>query len=188
MKMSLLNQGVKLMELFCNANCISIPPVNVVPRADWPFSNHCAYYRPVKIEICVDRCANIGTAGRQWSYPGYSVDRTPYGVIQHELGHHVDVTLGGGRRGYTSDFSRTLRAQVNEAALTGYCPNDGEWFAEHFRLFVTNPSLLSAIRPRTFAAISHYLMPVIPLSWEQVLQDAPPRTLDVCRRKIESRK
>ena len=183
-KESLLNQGAKLLELFCKANSLAAPVINVRARDSWPF-DVCAYYRPVKIEICLAKCASIGTAGRQWSFPGYSVDRTPYGVLQHELGHHIDVTLGGTFRGYQSPFSRALRAQAKEAPLTGYCPDDGEWFAEMCRLFITNPDLLRAMRPRSFDLLRCYLTPIIPLSWDQVLQDAPARTLDACRRKIK---
>jgi hypothetical protein len=58
-------------------------------------------------------------------------------VLAHELGHHVDGAHGaaGGR------FARSWRATTESAPLTSYCDNDNEWFAEHFRLFVTNPSL-----------------------------------------------
>jgi hypothetical protein len=183
-KEALFRRGVALLEQFCQANNLYPPVINVRPWESWPF-DVCAYYRPVKIEICLSKCAAIGVAGRQWSFPGYSVDRTPYGVLQHELGHHADITLGNLKRGYQSPFSQSLRAQAKEPPLTGYCPDDGEWFAEMFRLFVTNPDLLERLRPRSFALIRCYFSPVVSLTWEQVLKDAPARTLDACRRKIK---
>ncbi len=56
--------------------------VEEVPADEWRF-NVCAYYRANTTTICVKKCAGIGYAGQQWSYPGYTVDRTPYGVNSH---------------------------------------------------------------------------------------------------------
>lgn len=42
------------------------------------------------------------------------------------------------------------RAETKEKPLTNYCPNDNEWFAELFRLFVTNPDLLSRVRKKIY--------------------------------------
>lgn len=129
---------------WCRLN--GIEPPRVVRRTGVPDFGVCAYYRDGQIDIWVDRCASIGLAGRSWSYPGYSVDRTPYGVLAHELGHHIDGQHGpaGGT------LSHIWRARDPEP-LTGYCPNTNEWFAELFRLFVTNPDLLRHIRPLVYS-------------------------------------
>lgn len=194
-KAELFDRGVQLLRTFCNVNNLVEPPIIERPRQEWSF-DACAFYRMTtievsgctlerpRIEICIPKCADIGTAGMQWSYPGYSVDRTPYGVLAHELGHHADVIKGGFGRGYMSMFSKDMRATVKEPPLTSYCPNDGEWFAEMFRLFVTNPDLLLALRPKTFTEICSHFTPVVPLTWEQVLSDAPERTKTACRRKV----
>src|SRR5437879_1611994 len=89
----LLARGQDVMLAFCDFNEIPAPAVRPRDSATWAFSA-CAFYRSHRIAICVQRCAAIGTAGRQWSFPGYTVDRTPYGVVQHELGHHVDWIRG----------------------------------------------------------------------------------------------
>jgi len=183
-KQELLTRGEALMSLFCGLNGLEVPPVFVRSRAEWPFGAR-AYYRPTKIEICLEACAHVGTAGRSWSFPGYSVDRTPFGVIAHELGHHADVTKSSRSRGYLGDYSVRVRAESGEERLTSYCPNDGEWFAEMFRLFVTNPNLLKAIRPRTHALLARDFQPVVKGFWEEVLSDAPDRTLMACRRKVD---
>jgi hypothetical protein len=39
----------------------------------------CAYYRKDTTRSA-SIVRELGTVGRQWSYPGYTVDRTPYGV------------------------------------------------------------------------------------------------------------
>ncbi len=183
MKQRLLDDGIALMQRFCEANKLAEPPVNVRSKAEWPFGV-CAYYRPTKIEVCLEACARIGTAGMSWSYPGYTVDRTPYGVIQHELGHHVDVTHSTQFRAYRGDFSINLRKETGENPISGYCPDDGEWFAELFRVFVTNPDLLRIIRPATYERLRSRFIPVVTDSWEAVLADAPDRTKNACAKKV----
>ena len=103
----------------------------------------CGFYRPTTIHIMVEKCAARGFGGRAWSWPGYAVDRTPYGVIQHELGHHVDSIRFKAPKAI---FSKLIWEESKEAPLTGYLGTDKdevtfymEWFAENFRLFVTNP-------------------------------------------------
>src|SRR6266542_543457 len=81
-------------------NEVDVPRINM--RTGHPEFGVCAYYRDGEIEIWVQSCAAIGRVGRQWSYPGYVVDRTPYGVLAHALGHHVDRQHGpaGGVRSH----------------------------------------------------------------------------------------
>lgn len=183
MKEKHLADGIALMQRFCAENNLVVPSVNVKAKADWLFGE-CAYYRPTYIEICTDKCALIGRAGMSWSYPGYTVDKTPYGVIQHELGHHVDVTLSTRSNGYRGDFSINLRKETGEKPISGYCPNDGEWFAEIFRLFVTNPNLLNLIRPATYKLLRDRFVPVVSEPWETVIAQAPDRTRTACAKKV----
>lgn len=145
-KGELFNRGVEHVAKWCELNGVTPPSIELADRD----TNHdprdfgtCAYYRDGVIVINVAACAAIGRAGPAWSYPGYIVDRTPYGVLAHELGHHVDNQHGpaGGVRSH-------LWRPLDAAPLTGYCPNDNEWFAELFRLFVTNPDLFKRVRPK----------------------------------------
>lgn len=183
-KQHLLEQGIALAERWCGLNGVPMPQVIVKSRAEWRF-DACAYYREDRIVICPDRCASIGTGGRAWSYPGYQIDRTPYGVIAHELGHHVDRTRSLDKGAYGGNYSQDKRRHSGEAKLTGYCPNDWEWFAEMFRLFVTNPELLRAIRPVTYKSFTlDGLKPVEQRAWHVVLKDAPDRTLQMAQRRI----
>lgn len=176
--------GAQLVARFCDLNAIDPPSIVRHDSSVWRF-DACAYYRPTAINICVPRCAAVGVAGQAWSYPGYVIDRTPYGVMAHELGHHVDVLFGKVVDRYRSDFSAELRRETGEAKITNYCPDDGEWFAEIFRLFCTNPDLLQAIRPRTYGALSaRGLKPVWSDSWRERLTFAPARTIAQCERRI----
>lgn len=182
-KRSMLERGKALMVRFCAANGLPAPEVVEADTKNWPFGV-CAYYRADVITIATDKCAAIGYAGMQWSFPGHSVDRTPYGVIQHELGHHVDLTSSTKRGRYYGDFSIAMRERCAEAPLTSYCPNDAEWFAEMFRLFVTNPDLLSKLRPRTYADLLTRFKPVFDDAWRERLHGAPDRTILSIERKL----
>lgn len=182
----LLVSGWALVENWCAANRLPAPELRIQTRAEFLFRDRtCAYYRPSYVAICPELCARPGTAGRAWSWPGYVVDRTPHGVVCHELGHHVDWLSGNVRGHYWSDYSATLRAKTKERPLTGYCDNDAEWFAEIFRLFVTNPDLLSRVRPKTAYELSQqFECPPRP-EWDAVLAGAPARTLAAVRAKFQ---
>lgn len=184
-KRQLLREGCRLIEQFCRLNNLELPDVRLVRAQRWKFSA-CAYYRPVYIALCIDRCESKGRAAPgAWSWPGYVIDRTPYGVLAHELGHHVDYHRSTVRGGYFGNYSRDLRAASGEEKLTGYRPNDAEWFAEIFRLYVTNPDLLRRLRPRAYAYLCRDFSPVVEEPWDRVLETAPQRTKDQALKKIE---
>jgi len=186
-KQELYDNGVDLLWTFCEANGLKVPEVERADPKTWPFGV-CAYYRADRITLCVEKCAAIGVAGMAWSFPGHSTDRTPYGVIAHELGHHVDLTRSTRKGRYYGDFSIAMRARCAEAPLTSYCPNDAEWFAEMFRLFVTNPDLLHQLRPRTFAdLLGMGFVPVFDDPWYSRLAGAPERTVQSIINKLSKR-
>jgi len=197
-KFKLLEAGLKLILKFCKKNEIEAPYVwNVTKDNRYYYVDSCGFYKnycnykkswkttprgPV-IAIMVGKCAHIGKSGACWSYPGYTVDRTPYGVLQHELGHYVGELLDS--RTEPVEY-RVLDSEACgiEEALTGYCPNTSEYFAEMFRLFVTNPNLLKVLRPLNYAAIRKRFQPVIKKCWRWVLEDAPERTIKATENKI----
>jgi hypothetical protein len=192
--------GATLAEEFCEVNGISMPTIERLNPAQRNYHlGTCAYYRPTTIHIMVEKCANRGFGGRAWSWPGYKVDRTPYGVIQHELGHHVDTVRTGEvtrENSLEKLFSKQIYDQSRETALTGYLGTDKgaatfymEWFAENFRLFVTNPDLSLSLRPKFYEAFERAgFKPVKYLDWESVLRDlgAPDRIRDQARKQIQS--
>ena len=165
------------MHRWCEANSVP-PPIVTVTDAPIDFGT-CAYYRDGEIFISPSQCASIGRGGRAWSYPGHYVDRTPYGVVQHELGHHVDDAHGA-RRGL---YGTPWRIHTRDKPLTGYCPNDNEWFAEMFRLFVTNPMLLAVVRPRTYRLLQLKWVSVEQRPWDVVLAQAE-RQKELIRRRF----
>lgn len=157
----LLPLAVARMKKFCVLHKLPIPMVRVRPKDEWDFSV-CAYYRPEivifsrqdrdGVNICLDKCAvpcgeNVS---RNWSWPGNTVDRTAYGVVGHELGHHVDWTLSANKAAYYGDFSKGLPERLGAKPISGYADGDHEIFAEWFRVFFTNPDLLKYLRPSVY--------------------------------------
>jgi len=184
-KLKMFAGGTVLVRDFCHVNGLPTPRIVVVPKGEWRFGGTCAYYREDVITICLERCAHVGHGGPAWSYPGYVADRTPYGVMAHELGHHVDYHRSQDKGAYGGDFSVAMRRASGEKRLTSYCPNDWEWFAEMFRLFCTNSHLLQCIRPRTYdEMVGEGLKPVEQRGWGEVLKDAPERTREMARKKV----
>jgi len=182
-KTELLEAGIHRISEFCVANSLEVPQVEVVPSKEWPFAVP-AYYRPTYIKICLEKSSCIGTAGRAWSYPGYVADRTPYGILAHEVGHHADRSRSSVKASYFGNYSHDLRTASREAQITSYSPNDAEWFAEIFRLFITNPDLLRRIRPKTYALLRENFEPVETRDWLDVLEGAPPRTIAAAKAKF----
>lgn len=185
-KEHMLKRGEVVAEQFCKLNNITMPGVRSYESYKWPYDK-CAFYRKDWVNICPTRCAHLGRGGRSWSWPGYVVDRTPYGVIQHEVGHHVDLSIGSNKGAYWSEFSSDLRKASGEKPITSYCPNDAEWFAEIFRLFITNPDLLRCMRPKTYdlLLIEHGFIPLFQDTWRQRLENAPERTLNAAQNKVK---
>lgn len=177
-KRELFEEGKSHITTWCVLNEIKPPKVSVT--GDPEQFGTCAYYRDGVIYISIHACANVGMAGRAWSYPGYVVDRTPYGVLAHELGHHVEGAHGA-RGGIVAS---QWRADTSEEPITSYSPNDNEWFAEIFRLYVTNPDLLRLLRPLTYEKLSQrWPKPAMCATWDAVLAHAP-RQLAAARNKI----
>lgn len=162
------------MNGFCDINDIEPPQIH---EREFPFGT-CAYYRKNNIHITISKCAHVGRGGPAWSYPGYIIDRTPYGVLQHELGHHIEEL-------HKEIAESTWNASEHEDKITNYCPNNSEWFAEHFRLFVTNPHLHSLFRPKTFKILSTKFKPITSDTWMKILEDAPARTISMTKKKLK---
>ena len=201
-KETLYVAGLQLAQRFCEANEIAMPKVTrLTPQHPYyRLIGSCAFYRPqLGINIAVEKCANCGHGGRAWSWPGYTIDRTPYGVIQHELGHHVDHCKSEpakSRDDLQSLFSWKIHDASKEPPMTGYLGTDTraptffmEWFAEIFRVFVTNPELCEKIRPRFYRAVTEFgIRPVVTGSWMEVLAKfyAPERITGQAKKKIEA--
>jgi len=175
----LLAAGTAHIKRWCGLNDVVMPHI-VTYDGNEPTFGTCAYYRNGVINIWPEACAAVGRAGRMWSWPGYVVDRTPYGVLAHELAHHVDKAHGprGGIR------AASWHRETGEAAITTYAPDVNEWFAESCRLYVTNPSLLCRLRPKMYDKLAaEWRMLAECRDWKQVLEGAD-RQIKAAENKI----
>ena len=169
----LFNLGRIHANKFCVQNKIPIPQIVAVPKSEWHFGT-CAFYRWDRgVKICVEECSWLAgeSLSRNWNWPGATTDREPFGVIAHELGHHCDWLTGEKKWEYGSEYSEQVMDKSGEAPITSYCPNPAEWFAEMFRLFVTNAYLLSKLRPKTFKLLVNDWTPITKQNWQQQLEE-----------------
>jgi len=187
-KEELFELGCARVKVFCKRNNINVPSIHLVEDID---VNSCAYYRNDNIVICNNECASLAPIENchNWNWPGSTTDRTPYGVLCYELGHHCDLVTGrrlGLKLGnYSSEYSWKTREYACEGPISSYCPNNAEWFAEMFRLFVTNAYFLQLIRPQTFRLLSKEFHPVSSKNWVAELGDnVPTRVVKALNNKI----
>lgn len=113
---------------------------------------------------------------RNWSYPGYKVDRTALGVVCHEIGHHLDRELQHSKR-LTPAHGVAWRQllQLHPKQVSGYEKVPSEAWAESVRLFILNPRLLQAGCEERYMFIRHAvgLVPTERRSWQRVLLNHP---------------
>lgn len=165
-RQELYELGRVRVKLFCQANNLVLPSIFAMERSEWHV-DACAYYRKDCIKICLAECARpcTGANTRNWNWPGSTIDREPYGVLCHELGHHCDLYAGVKKGAYYSEFCEQVQAASGEPPITTYCPNPAEWFAEIFRLFITNHALLKELRPKAWALLRERFKPVSRADW-----------------------
>lgn len=183
----LLARGINRVQTFCGVNKITCPDI-VWEQEIWNWSA-CAFYRPETIHIHLPACGYPCTPfqTRNWTWPGSTTDREPFGVLCHELGHHCDWTASDKKGAYFGSYSIDVRADCKESQLTSYCSNDAEWFAEMFRLFVSNHALLKLLRPRTWMKLTERWLPVSPDDWHEELgPQVPARVVTNLEKKIKA--
>ncbi|MCK5131686.1 MAG: hypothetical protein KAR40_05985 [Candidatus Sabulitectum sp.] len=110
---------------------------------------------------------------RRWSYPGYKADRTIYGIIAHECGHHIwfEKTVFFNRK----QWGKWVEITKTTKRISSYEPNYHESFAETSRLFILNPTLLKEAVPGRYDFLTQELelKPSIDRHWTKILKDSP---------------
>lgn len=170
-KEDLAQLGISVLDKFCSVNDIKPPNIELSYFITDPLSikikrvGTCGYYRNNSIFVSVPLCSHQHP---MYSWAGYISDRTPYGVIAHELGHYVDDVKS---KECHQGFSNYIRRMSKEEPITSYSPNTQEWFAEIFRLFITNPDLLRIIRPIAYEKILEFgINPIITQDFIEILE------------------
>ena len=184
--------AMDLVANFCETNSLPLPEMKWFDHGP-PDSRAIAEYSKTFKAIYVYEARLIkpvpitATEGMQLDmqmrscWPGWIEDATALGAVAHELGHHVQKL-----RGWKKVDSSYYDPYVKETPISAYArlsrPED---FAECFRLFATNPTLLSMLCPLRFDFFSRVLnlRPVVPVHWDVILADSPQR-VDFIRRQM----
>lgn len=174
-KKQLVEIGVEHVKRFMNLNRVPFPTFYLFPDSNpYGYCGLCDFKRRA-IKIHVPDVANVSfnpsPGGRQWSYPGYKIDRTGIGVVAHEAGHWVD------------SYFRIHKNFPKGERITGYEPNVYEAVAESMRLFILNPCLLYLIAPKRCEHILNCgVKPLVDDDWDTVLQYAPNEYFRIIRK------
>jgi hypothetical protein len=113
---------------------------------------------------------------RNWSFPGYKVDRTAVGIVAHEVGHHLERYLQNKkvlRQEHREEWFNLIHSVKKQ--VSGYEPVPAEAWAETMRLFILNPDLLKqGIYPRyEFVVRVTNLIPSDRRTYKEVLNNHP---------------
>lgn len=155
------NEALDLVKIFSEINHIKLCSIEIIENTSILF--YCGEYigkKNGKIFINPKLCANeVEKPNRMcWSHPHYFVDRTIYGVLCHEFGHHVHRLKNYPSIPYENKISK--------------CEfDDGERFAETFRLFLSNSDLLKQYNQKRYDYLVNelQLIPVIKEDWKTVM-------------------
>ena len=192
-KQEQFNRGIRLSSRWLEINGFDSVQVNNLDDGSHRSSQYlkyirtCGFYsgRDQLIWISPKRCAV--TAGPKmscsWSFPRFKIDRTPIGVVAHEVGHYVDHKMG-------RPSARLEKAFLaKKGAVSGYEPNNSESFAESMRLFILNPDLLKQANPIRYEFLRKELglRPLTKKNWEEVLEKegAHERIVNAARNWID---
>ena len=173
-KDELAERSVKHIQNFLQMNNLPVPEfvMSEYPDAKNKFQKTGHYSRKegkVYLNAANTRNPVMKPGGMQWSYPGYKVDKTPLGVLAHEIGHHIDHTM---------KFDENAFPYKGEK-VTGYEPTVHEAIAESLRLFMLNPDLLHTIAPKRYQFfLDNGLKPTVKQPWKEVLHGAPQAYFD----------
>lgn len=173
-KLGLLCLGRGLVDSFAEFNdfvgyqYVDELPKNRFRRSYWKDTG--LFFDDKCIWVSIDNSAASGRGNyRKWSFPGYKVDRTPFGVVCHEFGHFVWLRLVKG----TERVDKWYEIWRRTPRVTSYEPVAAEAFAETIRLFLTNSDLLKMANPIRYAFLTRGLglWPVVTENFARVLLD-----------------
>jgi hypothetical protein len=170
-KEELYERGLEVAAALCKANGWRAPVFKNNPRL-----RSTGLYTHNLVQVNVNDTAwlvNNPTVRRQ-SHPGWKTDRTAMGVVLHELGHHVWFLQRYDRETRITDPRpawRGIHKTHQHERVSGYEPHHTESFAETFRLWALNPTLLKLACPERYRVLERTfgLLHPNPLPWRKVL-------------------
>ena len=99
------------------------------------------------------------------------IDDTIYGTILHEVGHYIH-----------EHYLNWEEIPMGERSVSNYEPNNREVFAETFRLYLSNPHLLSIWNPTRYNWMKSHFQKVKKTNWKATFNGVNP----ACVRKLEA--
>ena len=172
-------EALDILKKFCELNDIPLPKIEFDINKKGGYCGE-YFYKTKAIKIYPNACARPAiNPVRSWSFPGYFVDRTIFGVICHEFGHYVHHYLGSPRIGKFG------------LQITSYEPNVDERFAETMKVFLTNPDLLKRYNPEryNYLTVKLGLKPVYTSDWKTQLNSHGPvneKYIKACENRIKN--
>ena len=172
-KQACIDMAEKVLNSFIKKNKMKAPKL-IISGKDTKYSGE--YYNKT-LYVYHKNCRSPVKVPNNWgwSYPGYKADRTPYGVIMHEMGHYI----------WENYFHPNLRKLPAKEKVSSYEPNLEERAAETFKLFIGNPDLLKVLCPNRYKLIVKAgFNPIIFDDWKTVLKDAHVKFIQAIENKI----
>jgi hypothetical protein len=173
-RLSLFTLGASLSQNFCENNNIPIPEYRIKELDSTGLYLPQTHTKNAQILVNLGVTANpVENPGHmRWSHPAWKTDRTAFGVVLHETGHHIDqILINKSLWGsYPSDRSSWLEVKKGKR-ISGYEPNSSEAFAETMRLFIGNPDLLKLAIPSRYNYLCQVLklQPVVAMDYKTAI-------------------
>lgn len=187
-KLDLYNMAVQQVNDFCKLNNFPLPKISAGvagPNSGFYRHNRNGGYIVVDLEnsrypVFKPNAFNP----RNQSFTGNKTDRTPAGVVAHEVGHYIDFNTR-----YTLNLVAKFRSIIPlESSITSYDGDrDFERVAESMRLFILNPRLLEEGRPKAFEILRQRFKPIHKAPWTIMFHYAQRKEIyiDWCQKWID---
>jgi hypothetical protein len=171
---------------FCELNNLPIPKIKIIVCRNYGFFQPNAQGGYIGINLPATRLPVFNPVnGRLQSFPGNKTDRTPAGVLAHEVGHYVDIN-NRAKFNLASEFRALIGV---ENSVSSYDTIEVERVAEAFRLFILNPKLLQQGRPKAYTILQKHFKPVHQLPWRLAFHytKAKATYIDWCEKWIDKK-
>lgn len=157
-KQALFEEGVAIARAIIKDNRLTAVPIRDAPRlrSTGLYTHYSGYddlypkRALIQVNVAYTAWQVTNPTVRRQSRPGWKTDRTAKGVVLHELGHHVWYSRADKCH---AAWRKVIRQSHPSARVSGYEPCVEESFAESFRLYALNPSLLKAALPARYHCI-----------------------------------
>ncbi len=161
MKEIMKTEAKALVVRFCKLNNIELPKLSIEKRRNAPSYCTEGVYKCGGNVITVYPGNTIFDNERSSRYN--LIDDTIYGAILHEVGHYVH-----------EHCLNWETIPMGERAVSNYEPTNREVFAETFRLYLSNPHLLSIWNPTRYNWMKARFQKVKKTNWEATFNGTNP--------------